>query len=64
MAAIAVLEPIQDTLFGEGEVVTVEAGVGPDSLCLCSCFCQRPSLYTNTGDMLNMNADGYERPGW
>jgi len=35
--------PIQDTLFGDPQVQTVDAGDEPDSPCFCMCACKDSS---------------------
>ena len=54
MSAVATLEEslVTDTLFGEGEVYTVEAGPSPDTVCDCGCPCDRPREAVNVGNML------------
>ena len=37
-------QPIQDTLFGDPQVATVENGIGPEEACLCFCSCRTSAV--------------------
>lgn len=48
MNATATLErpEIEDALFGQGQVTTMEEEAGPDNMCFCICACKDSSTRT------------------
>jgi hypothetical protein len=57
MSAIGILESpaIEDTLFGDPQVTTVEASEGPDTECFCTCSCRTQSVKVNNGQINSAN---------